>query len=334
MKAIVVAICVLAGCGDNRTACVPGELLACGCAGGALGAQLCNASGTFEACTGCPADAGIEAIACSAQTDCPLDYDCGLAHSGDPMPTCYRRTYDTTTGAFGTSCAIAACAGTPLPCAPGFSCDDAFKCDPGATCTHACAGDPDCPPSMYCAADQQCTRREACDSCVVDDQCGAEARCATDAHHVRYCAKTCSSDADCPQPQVDPTTGGLSHPFERCRVDHGGHGRVCQPTDGYCHGPSAIGSQPDGGVCAWCRTGEPSDCTVGSCFESFTTERFCSIACTVSVHWNGVSFDAQDDTCPTGTFCYFGGLAECSTDCMVSGTCAGDPTYQFLTCYP
>jgi hypothetical protein len=186
---------------------------------------------------------------------------------------------------------------------------------------------------MFCAVDQMCAPREDCDPCAIDDQCGPAARCATDGRGERYCAKTCASDADCPQPQADDTTGMKPHAFEHCVADLGGRGMVCQPADGYCHGPSAISSQPDGGVCAWCRPGE-NDCTVGTCFaDQFSTERFCTAMCTVDVHWNGTSYEYQNDTCPTDTYCYVPAGA-CPTDCTFNSACTGDPARQFITCYP
>jgi hypothetical protein len=186
---------------------------------------------------------------------------------------------------------------------------------------------------MFCSIDHQCTRRAACSPCFVDDQCGPDARCATDAHGGRYCAKTCAEDADCPPPQAD-STGALPSPFERCRADLGGRGLVCQPTVGFCHGPSAIAGQPDGGVCAWCRAGE-NDCSVGTCFDNpLFGEHFCTLACTVTLHWNGTSYVYLDDSCPAGTFCFNGPPACGAMDCMVPGTCVGDPTYRFPTCYP
>jgi hypothetical protein len=125
--------------------------------------------------------------------------------------------------------------------------------------------------------------------------------------------------------------------FERCIDDPGGHGRVCAPSDGFCHGPSALASQSgDGQVCSWCRAGIPSDCAVGTCFEDvLSSERFCTTPCTVLVTSNG-GLGESGDTCPAGTYCFFGGFDPgCGVaGCTVMGVCTGDPTYRFLSCYP
>jgi hypothetical protein len=303
VRIAIALVLALVGCSDEIRHCVPGEQRACGCPGGSTAAQVCTADGTFGAC------------------DCMQPPDAGVP----PMP-----------GGFGTSCAIAMCTGGTSPCADGFTCLADTKCDPGAVCTRGCASDADCPPTMFCDATPQCRPRTACSPCMTDDQCGSGSRCATDAHGGRFCGPVCASDADCPQPQAD-LSGAMPSPFEHCVADPGGHGKVCEPADGFCHGPSAVTAQTgDGQVCSWCRAGLPGDCAVGSCFELLTKERFCSVPCTVSVHWTGTQYTTSNDTCPTGTYCYFGGQdgSICGTDCMVSGGCVGDPTYRFATCYP
>lgn len=52
--------------GDGR-ACVPGAQQQCGCAGGAVGAQVCNRDGTgFDPCLGCPSHGGSSSSALSS----------------------------------------------------------------------------------------------------------------------------------------------------------------------------------------------------------------------------------------------------------------------------
>ncbi|HTR50551.1 MAG TPA: hypothetical protein VMJ10_07585 [Kofleriaceae bacterium] len=326
-----------AACGDNAAKCVPGEQRACGCPGDTAGAQVCESDGTFGACVGCAADAGVAdapLLACSAQTDCPLGLTCGLAHAGDTTPTCFHATYDTSPGAYGTSCALAECNQDPTPCKQGFQCLSAAPCDPGATCTAACTSDRDCPPAMFCDGTSLCRPRIACSPCIIDDECGPNARCATDPAGGRFCATTCASDSDCPQPVADNFTESMfPNPFEHCFADFGGHGSVCEPADGYCHGPSALASQGADQICSWCRAGEPGDCATGLvCGEGPSGERLCTESCTVSLSLgsDGTTITATGDTCPAGTYCWngesFGG--------DLAGYCAGDPTYRFFTCYP
>jgi hypothetical protein len=311
---------LLVGCGgDERLGCIPGEQRACGCSGGTIGAQTCNAEGAaFDACLGCT----IGTIACSAQTACPIGYDCGLATPTATAPTCYARTYDTIAGGYGTSCAIVAldCTAGPSPCAAGFMCDAQTKCDPDAVCTRACALDTDCPPTMRCASDtHRCAMRDACSPCAIDDQCGPDAKCVADPHGERYCAATCAGDIDCLQPFGDER--GTPQPFQRCVAG------ACQPVSGFCHG--------DGGICAGCRPSESGDCAAGTtCFESYAGERFCTIACTATYHWNGTAYDITDD-CPTSSYCSSGAQpCEGPFDCTTTGICTNDPTHRFLTCSP
>jgi hypothetical protein len=340
ISGLALAACTMvAGCGDNLHGCVPGEQRACGCAGGASGAQVCNAAGTaFGSCAGCQEAAPI---ACDAQTDCPVGFDCGLARPSDASATCYRPAYVLVPGGFGTSCALTAlgCTTQANPCAPGYACEAEVKCDPAAVCTATCGADPDCPPTMFCgttaAGKRRCLVRQSCSRCVVDDQCGDGARCATDARGERYCARACTSDADCPPPQANEA-GMAPQPFEQCVADAGGKGLVCQPSNGFCHGPSALASQVgDGQLCSGCRVGEPADCAVGTCFDdAFSTERFCSQACTIDYVWNGSAYDVTD-RCPSGTYCFHGSeVCAPPGDCSYPGECGGDPTRTFLTCYP
>ena len=331
---LALLIALVAACGGGAAKCVPGEQRACGCPGGMSGAQLCGDTGTFGECVGCEADAGVSGPqACSAQTDCPVGDTCGLAHAGDTATTCFRASYDTSPGGYGTSCAIAECSSQPTPCKQGFQCLSAFQCDPGATCVAACAFDGDCPPAMFCDATSLCRPRTECSPCLIDDECGPSARCATDPSGGRFCASSCASEGDCPQPAADELTGTMfPDPFEHCFADLGGHGSVCEPAGGYCHGPSALASQSGAGqICAWCRDGEPGDCATGLvCAHVADGESFCTASCTVDLSFDGTDFTAANDTCPAGTYCYDGE----NPGTGIPGACLGDPTYRFFTCYP
>jgi hypothetical protein len=316
MKALVL-LALVAGCSTEIPKCVPGSQQECGCSGGAMGAQSCAANGTFGTCVCSIPDAALPAT-CAAQTDCPAGYACGLASATDTAPSCYRVTYDTGRGGFGTSCALESCSGSASPCATGFTCNGATKCDQTATCTHACTGDTDCPPTMFCDASQTCRAREECSPCAVDDQCGPSARCATDATGAKFCGTTCASDSDCPLPSSDLTGSATASRFEHCT------GGVCRPTSGACHG--------DGSLCTWCRTGM-TDCGSNRCFDDAeTTEHWCTQDCTVTLTFVSPSYVPSNDTCPSGFRCFYG-FPNCSAQsCSQPGVCA--KSYQFLSCYP
>ncbi len=295
---------------------------------------------------------------CSVQGDCPTGFDCGLADPKDSTSSCLKASWkNPAQGGYGTNCAVSAggCGGEN-PCANGFSCLYAAACDAAAYCTTSCQSDRDCPPTFFCGVpdatkptERVCLKRTECTPCATDDQCPLSDKCATDKNGEHYCAKTCSSDSDCPRPEKDQDSQGnivtVGDPFETCAADPGGKGKVCQPIGGVCHGPSTLPHEAAGQICSPCREGEPSDCQSGyACFEADTGERYCTIQCQVTINQysNGLSVDP--DSCPTGTYCAFGGLTtaaeECSSlggyPCKLQGVCNADWSYQdgYGTCYP
>jgi hypothetical protein len=247
-------------------------------------------------------------IDCASQADCPVGSDCGLADPADTGTTCYAAAYDPGIGVDCSEFALE-CGGAD-PCAAGLECHAAVECDPQAFCTASCAADTDCPPTMYCGGDAVCVRRGECESCVLDDQCGAGSVCADDGGILR-CLRTCGDDGDCHQPMYGAA-------FETCE------GGVCISASGSCIG--------DGAVCATCRVDHPEDCDAGNyCFEvDFTGERYCSVLCTVTSDGAG---NITDDTCPPGSACGTGDLSTLPAG-SYNGTCGGDPTRVGWTCYP
>jgi hypothetical protein len=51
MKVLFIATLCLVGCSSSGDRCVPGASVACACAGGLVGAQVCTAEGTFDRCS-------------------------------------------------------------------------------------------------------------------------------------------------------------------------------------------------------------------------------------------------------------------------------------------
>ncbi len=233
---------------------------------------------------------------------------------------------------FGVDCSAFAkgCGAAQNPCAMGFDCHATLKCDPAAFCTTSCTADSDCPPRFFCGTDSSgthaCLKRSDCSDCAVEDQCPDGYHCAVDSKGGHFCGKTCAGgeqSTDCPQP-----LNGANH-FVVCKADMLGR-QVCTPAQGACHGPSALSGQPEGGICSACRAGVAGDCMMGAtCIsDSFTTERFCSVKCTVTVTAQGA---VTADSCPDGSFCDLGGAAGAGT---YMAFCAGDPSYLGVTCYP
>jgi len=314
---------------------------------------------------GCAADAdcgsghciaGVCSKECAGQLDCPRGFDCGLAHPGDAAATCYAATWPAPAeGGFGTGCAEVAggCTGNPTPCAEGFECIATVKCDAEAYCSRACTDDHDCPPALFCGytgpTNEQgtrrvCTRRGSCAPCAVDDQCGEQASCNPGPDGDWYCGHTCNGQNDCLRPYKDPDSTGQTPqypPFEVCAPDtYGREQKICQPAAGHCSGKSVLAAvTATGGVCAPCRLGMPDDCAAGlRCLMIPAGERFCTRACTVGLVRTSDGYGIADgsDSCPTGTFCFFGGRdpGNCGAACSVDGICTGDPTYRAPTCYP
>ncbi len=52
---------LLAGCGNGSNTCVTGQSIMCACASGATGAQVCQAGGTYGACSCASSDGGTTA---------------------------------------------------------------------------------------------------------------------------------------------------------------------------------------------------------------------------------------------------------------------------------
>ncbi len=55
---------------DGLSTCVPGQQIACACAGGAQGAQQCLANGTYGPCSACPDGGGACSVGCTTGTSC------------------------------------------------------------------------------------------------------------------------------------------------------------------------------------------------------------------------------------------------------------------------
>lgn len=306
-----------------------------------------------EACT-VPADCaskscvhGLCTRACVVQGDCPEGFDCGLMVPEDVAPLCYKALWTApATGGYGTPCAASAkgCGGAD-PCATGFTCHAALKCDARAYCSKGCTADADCPPSMFCGQDDKdaprtCLKRGACQPCGADDQCPSGHVCATLEGGERYCAKTCVAAGDCLKPNRDSDSGNfIGAPFEVCSEDPGGKGKVCAPAGGACHGESKLtGAAKAAGICSPCRVGHPEDCAApGTCFEDTSGERFCTGGCKATLAQGSSGYNITKDTCPAGSFCFFGGgaaLQGCGAGCTVQGLCTADPGYANATCHP
>jgi hypothetical protein len=213
-----------------------------------------------------------------------------------------------------------------------------------------------------------CAPRQRCDPCATDDACNdvggaggvpGDYICAHDNVGGRYCAKTCNSNSDCLHPYVGQSSNGNVDygAFETCQTDSSGT-KVCTPTTGACHGKSAVSTiTANDGVCSPCRPGFPQDCGEHeACLENSYGEWDCTTGClltlTVTTNQNTASlceydnnnnvvcWDYGTDTCPTGTYCFFGtevdpgpGAGSCANGCQAQGICTADPSYQAQTCY-
>jgi hypothetical protein len=241
-------------------------------------------------------------------------------------------------------------------CATDLDCPPTMFC--GALSAKVCVTDNDCSGSSkcmpvpngtakVCTGDTMCLKREFCSPCAVDDQCPPSHLCATDTGGNRFCGKLCdprkdptNPDIECPQPaNIQDSTGNTvpaGDVFEKCVPSAVGSKKsVCRPRVGQCHGPSSIAGIPAGGVCAWCRTGEPGDCPNGECFvDAFTTEHFCTQGCTATVAVRNGNIMVTNDDCPKpGAACLFFSLPpNCTNGCAVQGLCAPAMS-QYLTCF-
>jgi hypothetical protein len=164
------------GC-SSPAECIAGQQVACPCAGGDLGIQICGSDGTFGTC------------------------DCG--------PTAPGRGE-----ALGASCATRAC-GAELVCgAPGFidlctaackfpaDCEDKFGL--GAACVDGYCAAPcdaiaDCADNAHCSrAEQHCLGGKAglSDTCSENSQCAPGLTC-SDTFGKETCTAPCTTNANC-----------------------------------------------------------------------------------------------------------------------------------------
>src|SRR5438552_9246917 len=75
MRALVVLVVLVSGCGSKQAACVEGQSASCACPDGTQGAQVCTASGAFGTCTCSRGSAGAAAGSAVAPvaTACTLE---------------------------------------------------------------------------------------------------------------------------------------------------------------------------------------------------------------------------------------------------------------------
>ena len=251
-------------------------LALCGCEPGGIGdtpgpgPDLVINPGGGDAGAACSGDSkcksnicyrGACARACAGSSQCGANQDCG-SDDGKRL-LCYDRRYSPTVGS---SCAVAG------SCAGALRCVGGGKLFPGSYCTATCVNDTDCPGRYTCrqlgSAGRVCARREFCDQCSHDGQCGADSRCIQQGGR-KVCARRCTAGST-----VCPT-------FARCQAVAGGN--YCVHRAGSCVG--------DGGLCSACN--DTGNCKSGACFTySFSDESFCATGCSGS------------GSCPKGYFCH------------------------------
>jgi hypothetical protein len=210
--------------------------------------QPCTSDGQ---CKSSVCNASTCAKLCATPTECATGQDCG-SDDGKRI-FCYDPTYDKT---IGTSCAVSGkCPTATQKCFGAGAAEDA-----GAYCTDECTNDTTCPPATYCreASDKKkyCFKREFCNRCLHDGQCGAGNKCIKQGSE-SFCSQPCTlKSTECPR-------------FADCK-DIGGEG-WCVHKSGSCVGK--------GTVCEPCNT--KADCEAGAACLTFTfsQESFCATDC-------------------------------------------------------
>lgn len=227
--------------------CDPGRTVTCACAGGATGAQTCSRDGTgYEPCACAAPDAGPADV--PAADPCAAGNSCG---SCTPLTGCGW------CGATARCQRITSCSATEASaCGASWAC---FPSDcPGSTDCRPCSTNADCPSGMcllrgcdgahVCAPQGRaaicatinggspCPLVPAYRRCSSTAQCGPAAACVAvyPGDTATVCARTCTTDADCP-----PVLGG-------------GNGiPYCARTEGRCYlGCNAAGTcTADGLTC-------------------------------------------------------------------------------------
>ena len=230
---------------------------------------------------------------CKEQGDCPSvagkHMDCGQVSSGKLV--CYGRTYETTKkGTQGQGCGAE-------KCASGHLCTGQSG-DADAYCAASCKADMDCPPRYRCATTQQgnkavstkshCRLRKFCHPCVLDDQCGPEARCLKDKNGAGFCSKTCmpaGATADGGPTGTCPTNARCEkvdgkymcvHKAGTCFKSFKSEGAQCDPCIAHEWQPSGSTSDPVSTVA------EANQCKKGGycvLYDRYTGESACLMPC-------------------------------------------------------
>ncbi len=188
----VVAICgvVGVGCpGKTGATCVPGASVNCGCPGGAIGTQLCQAGGTYGSCA-CPGGtSGATGAGSSGSTGTSAAEGTGSSSGGGVSSSSGGASGGASGAGLGTPCAKNA------DCASGYCTQVGGPIDGGWTgyvCSEACSTTANCIPGWTCApipgiaSSNYCTCSYAPESCngkdddcngIVDDQPAANLSC-------------------------------------------------------------------------------------------------------------------------------------------------------------
>lgn len=215
------------------------------------------------------------------------------------------------------------------PCVTDADCEEGFCVEDArgvGFCSSRCDyfGDTICPRWYYCKQfgdtpkDFYCSPLSGvceddgsdCSSCKTDEDCNEGLTCYEPLGDIRFCARPCSSNADCPEEYGKLACGEVD--------DESVETPLCMPKILGVPTPKC-GALPLG-FCEPCET--PGQCKTGLCVNSPNVGQVCSIHCT------------ENTNCPSGTFCIQGScLPPVAYGCQGFLSCLGVECPAGEDCY-
>ncbi len=210
------------------------------------------------------------------------------------------------------------------------TCAENYVCYPDpsnmdAYCTTACKTDRDCLPNMACrevstanGLVSMCVRREYCEPCNTDDECGSQYDRCIGSEPSKSSENFCSTNCDPNEPATCPTDSTCKQVYF-CTTRNAWV-PDCSWCDGECKtdGPSVFECVPDygactgnGSLCSPCRTQEECQNGDGGYCLTSLDNAFCTKPCT------------SDTECPEGYICYDIGASQ--KQCIPGNTSCTNP---------
>lgn len=329
----------------SSSSCVRGSSIGCVCPNGAMGAQVCNSTGSgYDPCACSSVDAGVSTIDTGPGRACEpgRSVTCACPGGASGAQTC------TADGSGYSPCACSSVdAGSPIDTGPGRVCEPGRSvtcaCPGGAsgaqTCTAdgsgyspcACApvdaGSPDVGPVNPCAMGNSCggcTAINGCGWCGARNQCVQTSTCA--GPEVSACGSTWACfPSDCPgSTDCRSCTTNADCPSGQCLLRNCDGARVCVPQGRPAICNTINGARPCPVVPAYRRCSSSIQCGPGSaCLPVYPgdTATVCAPSCNSIADCPGVPGGIGFPYCATTERrCYLG--------CNAAGTCSPDG----LTC--